>query len=304
VASEAALKLEVTADGTVLGSTWQELMPLRARERDVPMPPESAVAMLTFDRGIQPLFASPERYLDEAGVLAVRSFLSVADLIDGNLTSFAADVAGGLQEPWTAYLVPTPAPDDDSVPPLLLPGLAIAARARAEETEEHLVRTASAFLLIANQERARKRQAPFRQRALRLGEVTGITFEPSTWLGPGLPPTEQGLTPTLLFGHGHVVVGSTSVAADAVMDRIAEGATVRVAGDALWLMGPEVASALQQSKGPIVLARALDEGETIAEAEEFVASLIAVAAALPQAALTLRPEAASTTLLLALWRRP
>lgn len=294
------VELTAQADGTVLGSPWQALLPTAGAERRVPTAPAGALGMLCLDRSLRTLLAEPARFLDEAGVLAVQSFVSVADQVDGARSQFVADIVGSVREPIAVYLLPTAPPDDEPCPPLLLPGLAFAAPLASERGERDLLRTASAFALIANVERARKRQSTFALRPVRDGFVHGVTAVPRDWRGPGLPPLDQGLSPTLLFGHGHAVLATTLAAARGVLDRIADGTTRAVRGDLLQLSGTALATALLQNRAPLELARQLDEGETAAQAAQFVATLAAALQVWPHAELELRPEPAATTLRLSL----
>jgi hypothetical protein len=294
--------LDAVADAGVHDERWFELWPLRARSRPVPAPPAGALLLLTLDRSVAKALGDPARFFDDAGVLAVRAFLSVADQVDGSTTSFAKDIVGALREPWAVYALPIAPPDDGPAPPLQLPGIALCARLLRPEATRDLVRTASAFALIVNAERARLRKTPFVLRAVHDGDVEGLCATPAEWRGPGLPPTEQGLSPTLLFGHDHAVLATTLPAARAVLARVADGTTVTVTGDALLLDGSAVATAWQSDARPIALARQLDEGETADEAAAVVTAIGAVLRMLPAVRFEFAPGDTATSLHLALLR--
>lgn len=296
------LQLELGADGTALGSRWQELLAAHAEPRALPPVPAGTLAWLSLDRSLRQLFEHPERFLAEPGARAVQSFLSVADQLDGARTSFVRDLVGSLGEPITAMLLPTAAADTDDVPPLLLPGLAFVAPLLRASAQQDLERMASVFLLIANSERARQQRTLFVQRPVRDGEITGTTTRPQPWRGPGAPPIEQALSPTLLFARGHVVLASTFAAADAIARALAAAPSAPQRGDVFAADGGALAEALLQNRAPLALARQLDEGETAATADRFVATLAAALRVWPQWHLQVEPGATATTLRLSLER--
>ncbi|MGE3174000.1 MAG: hypothetical protein AB7O97_15345 [Planctomycetota bacterium] len=290
------LQLRARLDASAADSRWRELEPADGGDHAAPAPPPDALLLLALDRSLLRVLQEPDRYLDESGALAVQSFLSVADQVDGSATSFAADVLGSLREPATLYAVPTPADVLDAPPPLRLPGVALCAELAPGRDEQDLGRTLTAFSILVNQQRAQRQQAPFRVRSVRDGAVRGLCAEPPPWRGPGLPPTEQGLSPTVLYGHGHVVLASTEVAARAVMEQVAAGARVTLRGSALRLRGPAIAAALLQNRGPIELARRLDEGDTAEQAARFVATLAGVLQGIAALDVALGGDDAATTL--------
>jgi len=294
--------LDAVADAGVHDERWFELWPQRAHSRTLPAPPAGALLTLTLDRSVTTALCDPARFFDEAGVVAVRTFLSVADQVDGSTTSFARDIVGALREPWTLYALPIAPPADGPAPPLQLPGIALCAPLAKPAAARDLVRTASALLLIVNVERGRLHKTPFVLRAVHDDDVDGLCAMPAEWRGPGLPPTEQGLSPTLLFGHGHAVLATTQLAARAVLARIADGSTVTVSGDALLLDGNAVASAWLTDAKALALARQLDEGETADEAAAVVTAIGAVLRMLPAVRFELTPGEAATSLRLSLLR--
>lgn len=311
------LRFELQLDATVLGSRWEGLLAAGGPRPQIAAP-DGTLAALALDRGLARLLADPGRFLDEAGVLAVRSFLSVADQLDGAQTSFADDLVGGLREPVTAFLLPSwPAGPDESgepgdpdahapalpLPALALPALALVAPLADPAAEATLLRTAQVIALIANNERGGRGRPLFVLRGLHGGDGRGLCATPAPWRGPGRPPIEYGLSPTLAFGHGRAVLATTRAAAAAVLARLAGGAGAPLAGDLLELRGAGIAAQLERMRAPLELARQLDEGATAGEASEFLDALIAVARALHRVRLSVVPGEKGTRVLLQVERR-
>lgn len=299
-----ALRLQVAIDAGV-PAQWRELMPARGEARPAPPAPPGTLLSIGLDRGLHALFAAPGRHLRPEQVTQLQSFLSIADQIDGN-SSFVDDLLGNLREPWHLFVLGADedAIDPADVPDLLLPGFALVAGVRDEVAERVLRRMAQVFVVIANAERMQRRDAPFVLRALRAGEAGGFVARPLPWRGPGRPPTEQALSPTLAFGSGHCVLASTESAACAVLDAIAEAgdAAPVLRGDVVELHGAALARLIRRDAGPLALARMLDEGETRAEAERFFAVAAATADAF-DARLEITADADATRLSLEVRRR-
>lgn len=265
------------------GDHWSRLSPTGGQARSMLAPPTGALGMVALDRSLHALFADLQAFLRESDVLAAQGFLSIADQIDGAATSFVDDLLRGLKQPWTLYLLPAAAIDaeqEPTAPRLRLPGFALVAPIDDPEVETILRRMAQLFVVIANAERAQAGKKPFVLRPERGEHGSGFVAEPTPWRGPGQPPVEYGLSPTLLFGHGHVVLGSTRAAATALLAQAAAGATATLVGDRVTLHGPTLAAAALQNRGPLVVARMLDEGETRSVAERFWDTFVAVAAAI------------------------
>jgi hypothetical protein len=292
------LQLEVRVPAA-MPAPWPQLLPAGGGGRTIAAPPPEALAVFALDRGLRPLFRDPAAFLSPADTTALRSFLSIADQIDGHSSSFVDDLIGGLVEPITMYVLPPPAiADGEAAPPILLPGFCLLARVRSPAVEPVLLRTAQAFVLIANSERGRKRQRPFATRVVR-GEVHGLVAEPTEWRGPGRPPVEQGLSPALLFGHGHVAIATTAASAERMLAQAA-GPPATVRGDGLELRGPAISAAIAQSRRPLELDRVLREGATEVEAARFFEDLGAVLAAVAalQVAVEYGPDATALRLVL------
>jgi hypothetical protein len=272
---------------------WRALL-AAGGPRTIPRPPADALAVLALDRSLRTFYQRLADLLAADDVVAAQAALAVLDQVDGR-TSFVDDLLGGLQEPLTAYLLPTPRPEDG--PRLLLPGLAVTAAMTDPGVERILQRTFQLLLLIANGERAQRQLKPFVATAVR-GEVHGLCAELLPWRGPGDPPLEHGLSPTLLFGHGHAVLASTRAAAEQLMQVIASGAAATVDGDLLELRGPAIAAAIAANRAPLELARMLDEGEDEVAARRFFDVLLAVTQSLHSLRVTARQDGGQVELAL------
>jgi len=191
--------------------------------------------------------------------------------------------------------------DDGPAPRLLLPGLAITAPLRDPAAEAILFRAAQLLLIIANAERAQRGQSLFTARMERGERGRGLTAEPMSWRGPGAPPIEQALSPTLWCENGVVVIASTKAAALAVVQRARPQAPVR-SGDEVVFRGEAVALALASSRRVLELARMLDEGEDAVAASRFFDVLLVASGAIRGARLRVQYGAASTQLELLLER--
>lgn len=301
-----ALHLRALVSAGHGGGVWSRLSPGRGAPRAVLAAPADALGMVALDRSVHALFMNLAALLREPDVVAAQGFLSIADQVDGAATSFVDDLLGGLRQPWTLYVLPvTPvaAEDERAAPRLQLPGFALVAPIDDPEVETILRRMAQLFLVIANAERAQAGKKPFTMRPERGEHGSGFVAEPTPWRGPGEQPVEYGLSPTLLFGHGHVVLGSTQAAATAMLAQAAASATVAIAGDRLTLHGPAAAAAAQQNRGPLVVARMLDEGETPPVAERFWDTFAAIARAMA-VELTAQVGVDTTEVVLTLRRQP
>jgi hypothetical protein len=287
-------RLTVTAsvDASVRGTPFGALLADAAAGPAVSLG-DDGLASLRLDRSVLTLLRDPERFLAPESVQAARGFLSIADALDGARTSFLDDLLGGLGEPFELYVLPVAATDDGPAPPLQLPGFAVAAPLRKPATEPILLRAAQAILLIANGERAQQYKLPFTARMQHSEHGRGFVAEAPAWRGPGAPPIEQGLSPTLWCENGMVVLASTRAAADATIARVRADAPAR-AGDQLVLRGPAIAQWLAANRRPFELARMLDEGEDRAAASLFVDTAVAITAAVRELALRARCDEKAT----------
>jgi hypothetical protein len=264
--------------------------------------PADGLALLRLDRSLRALLAEPERFLSPAEVVAVQGFLSIADALDGPHSSFVDDLLGALVEPIALHVLPLAPPIDEPSPPLQLPGIALIAKVREPKVEALLGRMAQVFVVIANVERQQRGQAPFRLRSDTTSTGRGFVAEPSPWRGPGAPPIEQALSPTLWFENGHVVLASTRTAASMMIAASRAGSAEPDRGDGLRLCGPGLAQALAASRDVLTLARMLDEGESRAAAERFFDRLTAILRAVRELSLRIACTDTATTLELALER--
>lgn len=287
-----ALTLTAEADASVRGTAFGELLPAATAHRLPPLPADG-LASLRFERSLRTLLAEPARFLSPADVLAVQSFLSIADAVDGARSSFVADLLGGLHEPFVLHVVPA-ADAADAESPVLLPGFVLVAKLADPAVEPILNRTAQVLMTIVNAERMQRGQSPFQMRMQRTERGHGLVAEPAPWRGPGRPPIDSELAPTLWFEAGCVAIASTRAAAEAVLAGTADAEAT--AGDRLVLRGPALAAAIAANRGVLELARLLDEGEGRDGARRFVDIAVAVTAAVRELSITIHTEAAATRL--------
>lgn len=303
VAAERAITVELRADASVLGTDRAALLACSGRERSVLPLADDALLSLSFDRSVHALFGALERHLDPGEVLAVQGFLSIADALDGPRSSFVDDLLGGLEEPFVLHVMPATVDAAEPCSPLRLPEFAIVAGIGKANVDAVLFRFAQVFATIANAERVQRGRGAFRLRRIADESGTGFVAEPPEYHGPGLPPLDRQLAPTVWCGDRIVVLASTEAAARRIVAsaRAPERATVR--GDVLELRGPNLAAALRDNRGPIELARMFDEGDDDVAAHRFVDVVLAVADALQRVAVTSEVEAGTTRVRVVLERR-
>lgn len=294
------LTLTAHVDAGLGASPFAALLPAPDAGPAVALPADG-LASLRVDRSVRALLEAPERFLPPDGVQAVRGFLSIADAIDGVRTSFVADLLGGLGEPFELHVLPVTPVAEGVGPRLQLPGFAVVAALRDPAAEAILFRAAQVFVLIANAERAQRGQSLFTARLQRSDGGRGLVAEPMPWRGPGAPPIEQALSPTVWSENGIVVLASTRAAAQAMV-AAASPRAVRRCGDHFVLRGPATAQALAASRTVFELGRVLDEGEDRATAARFFDTLIVVAEAVRELTLHVDHAPATTTLELTMER--
>ncbi|MBX3461687.1 MAG: hypothetical protein KF830_00815 [Planctomycetes bacterium] len=287
------LQVTATADASLRSTAFGALL----ADGDPPGVawPEAAIAGLRLDRSLRRLLAEPASFLPPEGVQAVAAFLSIADALDGPRTSFVDDLLGGLHEPITLLALPAAAADADEAGPITLPAFAAVAGVRDQRAVDLALRTAQLLATIANAERAQRGEAPFAVRRRRDELGHGLIAEAPPWRGPGLPPPDRQLSPTVWAAGGRLAVASTTAAALAACAAEAAPAGGR-GGDQFVLRGRALAAALAASRPALELARMLDEGEDRGEAQRFFAVLERVAAALDVLEVRLEVEAATTRL--------
>lgn len=288
------LVFTLRAEASVRGTDAGGLLTGPAPHPAVPLP-ANGLATFRLERSVRALLQSPERFLRPAEVLAVQGFLSIADAIDGPRSSFVDDLVGGLGEPFTLHVLPIAPPVDGAPPRLQLPGFAVVAPITDPKAEPVLLRVAELLFLIANSERAQRGQVLFPARMQRTATGRGVVGEPMPWRGPGGPPIEQALSPTVWIENGHVVLASTHAAAIAVIEAAKSPAPV-AATDALVLRLAEWVPVLAASRSVLELGRVLDEGEAPAAARRFFDGLMAFAEAVQELSVSVRCDATTTTL--------
>lgn len=297
----ARLKVSAQADASLRSAPFGRLLSASAA-RAWPLANDGLLS-LRVDRSFGVLLGKPEAFLAEADVQAVRGFLSIADAIDGVRTSFVDDLLGGLEEPFQLHVLPVVPVDEGPAPRLQLPGFAVVAGLRREAAVDVLFRAAQLFLLIANAERAQRGKPLFTARLERGEHGRGFVAEPAPWRRPGLPPIEQGLSPTLWCENGVVVLASTRAAALAMVQAAGAAERTTADGDQLVLRGPAIAAALRWSRSAFELARQLDEGEERAAAAQFFDVAFTVLDALREVSVQVRCGADATHLELGVERQ-
>ncbi|MCB9886904.1 MAG: hypothetical protein H6838_15540 [Planctomycetes bacterium] len=253
------------------------------------------LATLTLDRSLHRLLAQPATYLSPAGVTQVDSFLSIADGFDGPNSSIVDELFGRLAEPATLFVLAPQLPPAAERPPLLLPDFAACVPVADARVEAVVRRVLDLIGIVVNAERAQRRQAPLLLRRWRGEHGSGLAAELPEWRGPGAPPLEAVLSPVVAFGHGHLVVASTTRAAERVLAACAAPEREHVRGDLLRLSGAAIADALATSRDALVLARMLDEGEDQAGAARFFAIADAVLRSVQHLQVAVVPAARETT---------
>lgn len=164
-----------------------------------------------------------------------------------------------------------------------------------------LFRAAEALFLISNAERAQRGQVLFPARSRRTEAGRGLVGEPTPWRGPGAPPVEQALSPTVWCENGYVVLASTQAAAMAVIAAAKSPVSV-TPSDTLLLRVAEWAPVLAASRSVLELGRVLDEGEGPIAAAHFFDVLTTVAAAVRELSLSVHCDASTTAFELTLAR--
>lgn len=301
----AGLDLQVEVDGTWQGSPWAALVPGQPHGATALPLADDGMLQLSLDRSWRELLRGPERFLSAADAVSVQSFLSIADALDGPASSFLDDLLGGLREPLALHVLPVPAAGDDGPrSPIVLPGFVLTAPIARPAVVPVLRRTATMLMTVLNVERQQRRQAPFLVRSVQGDGYAGLVAEPPAWRGPGLPPLETQLSPTLLWGHGHVVLASVRAAAERVLASAAAAPLpVAQAGDRLVVRGAALAAVLAANRAPLELGRLLDEGDDAAAARRFSTVLAVLVDAMQQLEFGCTAVAGGTRLHLRLERR-
>jgi hypothetical protein len=308
VATDLGVELRVRLDATIAGDPWQELSARGDAPRLAPAPPAGTVAFFSLDRQLLGLFGNLSQLLSEEDVANARSFLSGVDQLMGG-ASFVEDVLGSLAEPMHVYVL-DPDPEEqlppEERPRIRLPSFALVAQLRDasnRRVKNILERSARFLLLVTNAQGAMNDQTQYRLLRETGDGFTALVAEPTEWLGPGFPPTAHGLSPTLLFAHGHVVLASSRGGAMSILESLSAGRTVELVGDHLEVRGPALARVLRRNQSVLQMTRVLDEGETLAESERFWQTANAVLDAFPSIRLEVRSDGGETFATLRVRRR-
>lgn len=298
------LLVEVEADASARGRDDGQM--LLAKPRPLPVLPPDGVAALRLERSLHRLFATPETFLDEDERLAIGEFLSIADALDGPHTSFVDDGLGGLGEPLDLLVFASAADEgSDDRAPASLPQFAFVTEVTGKPTEALMKRMLRLFATIVNTERMQMGKQAFLVRNRRGDDGGhGIVSEPRNWQGPGLPPIEQQVTPTIWFDDGFVALASTHAAAIAAIVAAQEAQPAPTRGDRLLVRGGPLARELIVSHRQLAFARMLDEGDSPARADQFFVVLEHIATAIDAFEITLVAEAKVTRATVRLQRAP
>lgn len=238
------------------------------RARPVPAVDDRFLLYASLDRSLHAMFGGADPAAQDA---AVSGFLATADLLDGP-NSFVDGLLGRLEEPIHLMVFETP-PASAGEPMFVLPGLALAARMKDAKVAEVMEQVLGFVNIIGNAERGQRNQQPFLIERLVDGEAHGLTSVMTDWRGPGLPPLEAAIQPTVLVQDDVLAVATTQDAARRALAAM-RGPTQQVEGDLLVVRGAPLAASLQRNLAPLVLARQLDEGEQADAARRFWTSAI------------------------------
>jgi hypothetical protein len=225
----------------------------------------------------------------------VASFLSILDLLLGG-ASFMQDLVPAIEVPLHLFVTASTPDADAERPRIKLPAFTLVFGldpAAARRVQGILERGLNMVASVSNPGRLREKQAPL---TVRSGGRDGYRYrfvEFGEFDGPGDPPTEHGLSPTLLFTHGHGILASTIDGAVRMARALDSGHRVPLVGDLVAVHGAALASLIRDNLEVLSMGRVLDEGESTSQAREFTRALAAIAEVLELTA-TLRSGAAQT----------
>lgn len=258
---------------------------LSKRPRAVPPLPEEGLATIALDRDLHAFFARAESLLAEDDLTGLKSFLSIADTLIGR-ASFVDDLLARLEGPLTLLIVAEP-PLAPPRPRIALPSFVLAAPLTDPRAIRSIESLAANLALIHVQQRRRAGKRPFLLRKRELDGHDALVAVPAEEDGPGDPPLEQALSPTLLFAHGHVLLASTTHGARAVARALARGSR-RVEGDLVEARGAAVADYVARNRNVLAIGNVLDTGKRWLEAVEETKILEGLARAVRDARLAVR----------------
>ena len=252
--------------------------------------PADGIARLVLSRSLVALFETPERLLREDDAAKFASSRSILDALAVG-RSFAKDLIPALG-PLALYVL------EQSVdakpqgaaprPRLTLPVFVMTAEMRSPAGQKLLERLFDAIATISFFERAQQNKPVFERRVEQVDGFTVRTLAIDEWRGPAAPPVEVGLTPTLLFAHGHAILASTKEGALRLAIALAARERDLIDGDALVVRGAPLARLVGVNRAIVTLGRLFDEGESLVDAQWFADALADVAAAIERFEITWR----------------
>lgn len=270
-----SLRLEIHGGEELrIEATVDQPAPFRTRDalahdflpRPVPVLDGQVLLYASLDRSFRTLFGGVSGDGGWERDPAVAGFLAAADLLDGP-NSFVDGLLGRLDEPIHLMVFETP-PASAGEPMFVLPGVALAARMKDARVAEVVEQVLGFVNIIANAERGQRNQQPFLIERVADGSASGLTSVMTEWRGPGLPPLEAALQPTVLAQGDLLAVATTQDAARRALVALG-GPTQAVEGDFVVVRGAALAASVERNLAPLVLARQLDEGESADTALRF-----------------------------------
>jgi len=272
-----AMRLALEGEGAPAEGEWSALV---AGRGVAPLSLREGAGHLSLQRDLGVFFGSLDALLSPGQKVEVEGFLTLADTLLGHGATFEEAVIGALAGPPQLLLLePGPAAEDPA-PRLVLPGFALVAPLRADRAaglRPVLQRSLNVIQLIANNERKQSgKDGALMMAASHVGAEGARVLRFDPWRGPGAPPTEWGLSPTLFVDRDHLVLCSTEAAAAAVWEALAAPRAAAPAGDRLEFSGRAVRRWLWTNLDFLAAGRVLDEGETLEEARQFFRTAAAV----------------------------
>ncbi len=241
-----------------------------AKGRSIPVPPASALACVSLDRDIGELLHHPDRWLGEDGALGVKKSLSLADQLLGG-ASLLEDLLPNIDMPMTFFVTGSKPDEDADLPRIRLPSFTLVfALGDEDDVVEKLLNRAMGILVsITNVQRIQSKQTRIDVRTGGRDDYRFKYVRFGDWNASGDPPLEQGLSPTLLFAHGHGILASTIDGAVRMAETLKSGKTMKVMGDYIALRGAPIARVLADNLSVLVIDRVLKEGGTRKDSESF-----------------------------------
>jgi hypothetical protein len=254
--------------------------------------PRGTIACVSLDRDFGPLLESPDRWLSEDGALGAKNFTSVVDQLLGG-ASLLGDLLPQIEMPLDLFVTASTPDDADDQPRIRLPAFTLVFGVHGKAMQKHLNRVMTTLAAITSAQRVRDKKVPL---FVRRGRRDGFKFQHvrfGDWNEPGEPPTEHGLSPTVLFAHGHCVIGSTEDGAMRVAQALGEPGE-QIDGDRAVVKGEALADLIRQNASVLTMDRVLKEGETVVTARRFVHVLAAIVRLLELRATVKRPTGATS----------